>query len=260
MPRPTPRVRSQPATWSDRDRQFGEGVAVVAAVLLDDAQRRLVGVLGRQHRVEPVQREVELLRPRPPEARPRGVVVGAVLRAGSRARRGTRQSVLLTSSTFASATTDVTNSTTVRAVPAVSRLSAVIGSGDDVDRAAAAGRRHAERVAVALHDEDRHGRQLQLVQARVLRPARRVQRVGQRDDGPRARARPPCGRRPAHRWTGRRRPAAAVPTPRRLRSAASTLEPRLVLRAGRGRRAAPRDAVGLGDQRDRDAGRNGGRR
>ena len=90
IPRATPAARSQPASWVTARGQLREGVARVAAVGLDQPQRRLVRVLGGQDRVEPVDREkLKCSGQRPLEAGDRGRVVVAVARAGSRGRRGT---------------------------------------------------------------------------------------------------------------------------------------------------------------------------
>src|SRR5215212_4568283 len=56
--------------------------------------------------------------------------------------------------------------------------------GDRDDLAAAAGRRHAERVAFPLDDERGHLDGVELVQARLLGLARRVDRKGQAEDRP----------------------------------------------------------------------------
>ena len=76
-PRLTPCLRSQLATRFEARRHLGEGKLRLAAVFLDDPQRRVVVALG--HRIEVVQRPVELLQLGPLEAGVGRRVIAAVL-------------------------------------------------------------------------------------------------------------------------------------------------------------------------------------
>src|SRR5436305_12480809 len=60
-------------------REVAEGVARVGPVRLDQPQRGTFGMLGGEHAVEPVDREVEVLRARPAKPGAGRRVVGAVL-------------------------------------------------------------------------------------------------------------------------------------------------------------------------------------
>ena len=90
---------------------------------------------------------------------------------------------------------------------------------------------HAERVPVAV-DHQRRQRRIQLPGPGRLRPARRVQREGQREHAGGAERRGRCGRRPGPRWTGRRRPAAGRRRPA-SRTARDDRDPGLVERRRR---------------------------
>ena len=88
-PRRTPRPRSQFATWSDlaASRRVADGL--VGPVVLDDAQREPVGMLGGDH-VEPVERPVELVKRGPRKAGDGRRVLGRGGQAAGHAPRGAR--------------------------------------------------------------------------------------------------------------------------------------------------------------------------
>ena len=91
-------------------------------------------------------------------------------------------------------------------------------------------------------------RAVQFGQPRLLGPAGRVQREGERDHAGRAGRPARCGRRRGRRWSGRREPAAGR---QRRAGGAARRRRRARRRPGgpaRRRRAAARDAVGLGDR------------
>ena len=80
----------------------------------------------------------------------------------------------------------------------------MVGAGNHDDGAARRGRRHAERIAVALDDEHRDLRRVEFGEPVVLGLAGRVHGERERDDSRRAGTRRRCGRQPARRSTGRR--------------------------------------------------------
>ena len=91
MPRATPCGPQPAGELVGALGQLGEGVAASRAVGLDDPQRGPVGVLGGQHGVEPVEGEVEVLRPRPAESGSRRRRSRCGGPAGSHGRRGGRR-------------------------------------------------------------------------------------------------------------------------------------------------------------------------
>ena len=170
MPRATPRRAASRRAGRAR-RQVGEGVARVGAVGLDQAQRGTVRVLGGEHAVEPVGGEVEGLGARPRErgTRRRSRCGG---RAGSHAPRAAARPRSVMTARWHGRSRAVTKARTASATaPAVTRQR-VVAAGDRRPSAAARLRRHAERVAVALHDEDGHAGAVQLVQPAAARDAR----------------------------------------------------------------------------------------
>jgi hypothetical protein len=58
--------------------QFGERVPGIPTVFLNEPQRHAVRMLGHEHRVEPVNGEIERSRARPGELRIGRLVIGAV--------------------------------------------------------------------------------------------------------------------------------------------------------------------------------------
>lgn len=137
------------------------------------------------------------------------------------------------------------------------RLQAVV-AGDAHHGAARRVRRHPERVALALDDEDRHPDRVELVEPALVGPARRMNGEGEADHTDRTRGRS-CSASDAR---ARRSPTRDDPETRE-RSPAELCDdrrPRSVELCGRRRRPAARDSVRLLDEHDGDAGRGGSTR
>jgi len=115
------------------------------------------------------------------------------------------------------------------------------------DRPAVRVRRHPERVALALDDEDRDRHRVQLREPALLGPARRMDREGEAEDGDRAR----LAGRPA-RDAGAERAAAVDQRELAHTQLVHHGDPGRIELGRRSRSATPRDAVGLLDERDGD--------
>ena len=184
--------------------------ARLAAVGLDDPQRRLVRVLGGEHAVEPVDGEVEVLGPRPANPRHAACVVGAWSSSRSRAARSCVESRDVMVRPWHARSVKSRSRPRLRATAAGSRSERVIGarrSPRSRRPGPAGGMPNASRSPCTTSDGHTGSVELVAAGSSPAGPAGAAGTPARRR--PVRRSPPRCGRPPGRRWSGRRRRAAA---------------------------------------------------